>query len=318
MRVMFTAVCFVFLGLAGVFVNLISFEVNNYRFYICLATASITLVSVTYFYFLESPFHLYRRREVGRLFQCLLTMARRNHSKKDFPGIKSKLQAALLYGESSELCPKGECGRSTRGFPVQSTLYNSVDSIATRSTALSPCASSRPSSRSWLELFRTISLGDWKKILKLLVLYTQTQLVYNAGLLLNKDLGLSSVYVSGSLLAGFQALGYLAGVFVIPVLGRTTVNKVSCASLSALSLVILAVDFLSNSFDSYSQRSQSVRLFETGEPDECWGLCWCSRTVSTWASSTCTPQSSSGRRPGASRLPLSGPPGKWWAGPRPI
>ena len=273
LRVIFTSLAFCTNSVCAISINLVSIEYNHYSFYIYSYAICLALGSLSYFYFVESPFYLYKQRNMQRLYQSLLTICKRNYARQEFPLAKSKLQATLRYGRyfTSPTEPKNELEKSNslerlddQANPSDTTP--TVDGIDRSDSGKTPNFHLRLFfTRKYLCLF-----------LKLMFLMLQLELVLGLDVLINKDLGISNIFLSGALVGMFQAIGFTCGALIIPRLKRRTVNMLGSGSISVLSLVLLAIDIVSKQYWPYADRSGWFRVAETGKRDKSWhsGSCF--------------------------------------------
>lgn len=269
MRVIFNGLAFACGGVSGVFVNLVSLKINHYKFYIYLNGGGILVTSLFYLYLLESPFYYYKTGQIGRLFQCLLKMIHRNHPPKSCSSVAAQLQAQLRYSErkpvDDQLCLSDTHSSIVSDISESSLLEASkVDNGLT----LPQAKVSHPKNGLNLRLFFTRS--NLCRFAQLIALMLLLEIVYGLSILINKDLGISNIYLSGSLVCVFLTLGYLTASVVISKFDRRTLNLFVSVSISVLSGVMLAIDLIVKRSGAYSSRSQLVRISETGSLTSAW------------------------------------------------
>ena len=264
LRSKFSAVSFICFGLAGVAVNLISFKVDHFSFYIYLSAGSIAVTTPLYFYLVESPFHLYKKRRIEHLYRSLLTICERNHAGAQFLSVKSRLHSKLRYCKAVELRQKGQYASGQ--VKPQKSLHQPHD-LETPPSDTPELPGQEPSESSG-----TVGKRDLLTFAMLVVLFVDSEGIAVMSLIVNKQLGISSVQFSGIFVTTFQILGFLAGLWLVPRLGRRTVNIKSAALVCVYSGSILVIDLVSNHFVDYFERGRTVRVVETGNRDEC-SLC---------------------------------------------
>ena len=87
-------------------------------------------------------------------------------------------------------------------------------------------------------------------------------IAYGTSIMLNKDLGIDNIYLSGSLLCLFELIGYGLGGFYSDRFGRKQINIwVNCVILFA-SLSIMIMDLVSDIFIDFDKRSGVLRILE--------------------------------------------------------
>ena len=266
LRLMFTGMAFGSLGLSGLFINLISMRFSVYSFYIYMSMISLLVTNVCYLYFVESPFYFYKQRDIKKLYQCLMTICKRNFTKKELPSARSRLQKALRFGPQVSF--SGSNSETKDPKQIESTEFEDKDSTeeVSESSMTPKHPSSQIKSKFPFRLF--LQKPNFFKFLKVIFIFFQLEMVFGLGIIINKDLGISNIYLSGSLVCVFQTLGFLGGSFIVPKFKRRTVNMSSSLIICALSSLLLVVDLISNRSRPYSERSDSVRLVETGELDQ--------------------------------------------------
>lgn len=266
LRLLFPSFSFALYSLGGVFVSLASIWLTGYRAQLYLSLCSTLAASAFFFYFLESPFYLYKAKDIRKLYSGLLRICERNFPKEELPRVKARLQKELRYGAFFQSGAGQSCDLQTEG---QSLLPPEGDGGALPRPGESPEpperkpeAPRRLSGRlGCLKLFSRANLGVFVKFMGIFVMI---ETVFGMSMIINKDLGIPSVYLSGVLVALFQGGGYLCSSFFILRFGRRTLNLFCSAVAGGLSLALLALDLISKHFFAYSERPLAVQVAETG------------------------------------------------------
>lgn len=266
LRIKFSPLSFVSYGLAGVLVNCLSYFFSTYSFFIGLSLCCITGSSLLYLYIVESPFFLYRRQNIKKLYQCLLTICKRNFPVEQLPQVKLDLQALFRYGKYFQI-PQFKAELDGLG-QLNSESFSPADTphkIESQKHAENQFEVS--GLREQNKLFKQ----DVYRFFKILFIFGQVEGIFALSLIVNKYLGITNVHLNGVLVSLFQTSGYLAGIWFVLKLGRRTINVISSALLCVFSLLILGSDLISNLHLPYAQRSGAVRSVETGNCHQYWG-----------------------------------------------
>lgn len=104
----------------------------------------------------------------------------------------------------------------------------------------------------------------------MLFLMLQVELVFGLNMIINKDLGVSNIYLSRSLVYVSQCAGFLLGSLIVPKFNRRAIHLVCSGTLCVLSGVLLLVNVISKQYSPYSDRSTLVRVIETRNSHKCW------------------------------------------------
>lgn len=65
-------------SLWGLLIKAVFMKANKYTFYNYIITLSLAITSLNYLCFLQSPFFLYKQKNVSKLYEYLTTMCKRN------------------------------------------------------------------------------------------------------------------------------------------------------------------------------------------------------------------------------------------------
>ena len=104
------------------------------------------------------------------------------------------------------------------------------------------------------------------KFLKCILIQIGIYSVYGPSLYLNNDLGISNIYLSGSLLSLLGMAGYLLNFLFVAKMGHRTMNIMINLVVLTCCVILLIMDLISNAYIPYQQRSKAVRAVETGFP----------------------------------------------------
>ena len=259
LRIVFPSMCFVCYSLSGVMINLISIKMTNYRNLIYLNLFGVLGGTVVLFFFIESPFYLYKKKNIKKLYETLLKMCKRNYSKTELSRAKLQLQKKLRYGEYFETRDKEQT------FPESNHTIDSLNDSIDSSQKLLKIIKPKSEKAHFLLFFSKTNLFVFGKLMTVLTLL---QLISGLSYIINKDLGISNIYLSGILVSLFQAIAYFVGSFFIVKFGRKTLNIGSLIIIFLLSLILLAVNLISRHFVPYSSRSTAVKIADTGLIDK--------------------------------------------------
>lgn len=265
LRLIFSGIAYGVIGLSGIMVNVLSIKFNHYRFYVYFSTIGIVLTSLLYYYFLESPFYLYKQKKFDELYKCLLKMCERNYSKAEFNIVKLKLENQLGPDNSEDKNDEFINNQNKQKTVKIPLLNNQNDTVK-----IHPKIKNTAQIFKHQNKFQFIVFFTKKNLLifiKLIFIFFQIELTFGLSMIINKDLGISNVYLSGSLICLFQTIGYFTSSLITLKFKRRTINISSSVSICILSLMLLMVDLISNIFHTYSLRSISVRVLETGNCD---------------------------------------------------
>ena len=233
--------------MAGVFINVISFWVESYRVYLYLNLCVLVVSSVIYLFLVESPFYLHHSRDIQGLYKSLVTICSYNFTENELPKVKEQLQFALNNPHDVHLT---QFKTDTNRPPKQvADLFgdDEKDSLSLLE-----------------EAEETAHKGGLWTFLKLMIVFCQAEAMLYMALILNKQLGISSVQISGILITVFQTLGFLTGLLFAYKVGRRSINISTCVVICVLSLTILVIDLVNNLHVQYQDRSWGVRIAETG------------------------------------------------------
>lgn len=81
MRKIFIVVSFNFYVSGGIFVHLFSMHWNRFSYYIWISLVSIAVLSLPYFFFVESPFYYFKQGNMPGFKRCLAKIVSWNYSK---------------------------------------------------------------------------------------------------------------------------------------------------------------------------------------------------------------------------------------------
>lgn len=262
LRVKFPPVAFAIYGLSGIFVNVVSAFVAHYSFYIYLNAGSILALSVLYCFLVESPFYLYKAKNVQKLYRTLLKIGQRNLGPDELAAAKSSLQSRIKYGKCFGPDPEQsppEPPKAPSNFDVdKAVLFNR--SLVTHPRNLSLDLRKKSAKGFGLRVTKQELLN----LLKMVFVFFQTEGIFQMSLIVNKRLGLSNVHLCGVLVGLFQIVGYSCGLWFALRMGRRSLNILSACAVCFLSVSLLALDLVSNHFSPYFHRSKTVRVAETG------------------------------------------------------
>lgn len=87
-------------------------------------------------------------------------------------------------------------------------------------------------------------------------------IAYGTSIMLNKDLGIDNIYLSGSLLCLFELIGYGLGGFYSDRFGRKQINIWVNIIILACSLTIMIMDLISDIFIDFDKRPGAIRILE--------------------------------------------------------
>lgn len=263
LRSKFSAVTFGFFALAGIGVNLVSFKVVHFSFYIYLSSISIALTLPLYFCLVESPFYLYKQKKIKQLYSCLLRICQMNHSKDELLSVKAAIQSKLKYGRYFALAQHSGDGGRQAPLDRKSHDHFSLRSAKIRQPCLTPAF--EPENGWASQLSANLLRQDLWLFVKVFFLYLQSESIAVMSLIVNKQLGISVIQFSGVFVAVFQIIGSMAGFCVVPRLGRRSINLMTAVLICVYSAALLVTNAISNYFVAYFERSQTVRLIETGK-----------------------------------------------------
>lgn len=116
---------------------------------------------------------------------------------------------------------------------------------------------------------RSISIfrkGNFRIFILIVLIGIQIEIGFGMSFLLNKDLGIDNIYLSGMFLAAFEMLGYLTSMLLIHRLDRKTVNVLCIVVTFAVSLTLLVMGL---SRPDPTSRSRVYKVSECGKRDKC-------------------------------------------------
>ena len=103
MQKRFVALSFVGYVFGGVFANIFSMKWNHYSYYFYGNGGFTLLFSVSFFYFLETPFFFYKQRNIKGLYENLRAMCKRNNKMSEYESRKQKVFSILKQKMGSDL-----------------------------------------------------------------------------------------------------------------------------------------------------------------------------------------------------------------------
>lgn len=260
LRILFPPLSFGFYALGGAAVNAVAMKFNHYKFFIYLSLISVFISTFTYIYFLESPYFFYNKRDISGLYLNLLTICKRNFSSDEFPEAKKKLETKLKFGEylkteSYKLLNKLDKENVPKEKREEKIIFD-FDKIECL------IEKEKKSKYQFLEFFSKKNIIIF---FKLIFIFLQIQIIFGISLIVNKDLGISNIYLSGILVAFFQFFGNLIGTPIIKNYGRKSINICTAILITISSIIIIITDLISNHYTSYDKRPNAIRVFETGK-----------------------------------------------------
>ena len=258
---LFNSAMYLMFGLGGIFVNVISIWFNSYKFYLWLNLACVLVSSLAYFYFIESPFYYHKKREILKLYECLMSIARINKPPQKVNEIKESLRAVLKLETNESNRERNDLSSSNLNqIKTKVLLTDLEEEIPANDEESVKSEKSTPHKLAFLNLFRPANLWIF---LNYLILLTYLQLVWNLSLNINKDLGIDNVYLNGVLINGLEVVSYVFCLSYFHRFKRRTINISTSILATILAGALLVVDLVSNHSVAYSDRSQLVRVIET-------------------------------------------------------
>lgn len=248
----------VFFALGGLLANLFALHFKHYKDFLYLYFISMFLVSVGYFYILPSPFHLFRKKQLSKLYNCIQTICKRNFSGEQLT--KKELEVNQFFEQNMLSVTKNP----TIDPEDKQKVFSSIETqIKQEEKLISKSAAIKEQSfkSSILDFCSKKNLATFFKLIFLFILI---DLVFGLAMVINKDLGISNIYYSGMLVTSFQASGYVLATFILSRFGRRHINIFITSLVTVASIAIFVIDIVSKQFSAYSDRSHFVKLAETG------------------------------------------------------
>ena len=273
MRIKLNAISFIFYSGAGVFLNLVSIYINRYTFYLTLCLVLFSLSSISYFFFLETPFYFYKKKDICALHECLLAICKRNFGPVEFETQKETIESMLKFSKNADLSipnkislKNGDENEDENGLLKSKTVAMDLpDFIDTKdfkgNLTNSGDTGKEMIVKNYLEFFTKKNLFKYSMICVILL---SAECMFGISQILNKDLGISNIYLSGTLIVIFQLFGYGICSYLSTRVGRKKINQYTNIILISLGSVLLTLNLVSNSYQPYSQRGQFYRISETG------------------------------------------------------
>lgn len=271
-------------AVCGIFINLVSIKFNHYKFYFYLLLVFNLASCVIYFFFVESPFYLYKKKKIQSLYLVLRQICEANFSDEKRLSAVIRLEQSLRFGKHF----RNKAQRNTAH--LQKILITDTDFISENKESLdefnfcfdnqqilenedslllskkkSSEQSNSISEQSALDFLEFFSAKNLWVSARLVVVFAQAEVIFTLSLIVNKDLGISNFFVSGSLISLIQAVGYFVGSFVNSHFGRRSINIVIAGMVTGLSLLVLIVDLVSRRYSESLLRGAAVGVLETGE-----------------------------------------------------
>lgn len=97
-----------------------------------------------------------------------------------------------------------------------------------------------------------------------------TVFIYGLAMILNKDLGIRNIYLSGVLMTAPKILGHAGMSFIIPHFRIRSLILFMISCVLGLGIVLLAMNLTSNWFVAYPDRSDVYRVAESGNLTSDW------------------------------------------------
>ena len=111
-RVPSTGICITFFGLGQIFLNIIMIFMHNYRTLILFQGYCSIALSISYFFLVESPFYLYKKRSLGAFLKCLTKISKFNNKPEINRQKINEIETALMIPNSQEnvhlVCKRNE------------------------------------------------------------------------------------------------------------------------------------------------------------------------------------------------------------------
>lgn len=248
-------------ALGGFLTQLFALKFKHYKDFVCLYCISLSVVSIGYFYFLPSPYHLYRKKRLVQLYECVQTICKRNYSKEELVQKQHEIDQYFTQNILSQTSESDSIVKDkNQVFSLLETQIKHQEILISQSVDFQ-----EQSFRSSVVDF--CSKKNLAMFCKLTFLFVLVDLVFGLSILINKDLGISNIYLSGMMVTSFQIVGYIPATLVISKFGRRTINIFITSLVSVASLTIFVIDLVSKRHSPYSERSQAVRIAETGKRD---------------------------------------------------
>ena len=248
-----------FYTLGGICVNLFSIRWNYFADYIWLSAVCVGVCSLSYWVFIESPFYLFGRGDVEGLTRCLAVMCRWNFPESErarkLGEVRSILAQLPMASEKSlNAEPLLEPTSQIQNIECEQPPVPNSSKTETRSN--------KPPKHSVVELFFTRT-NVTRFVLVLCINFTG-YMIFGLGVIFNKNLGISNIYLSGLLLTVPKLFSHLLTSVLVTRVRTRTLNIWVNAVILVLAAGLLLMNLIHNDYEPYAERSRLYRVAESG------------------------------------------------------
>ena len=258
MRLVFGPINFLFNSFGGFLLNAQSIFLNAYTDYIWILLTMVLIMLVLQFYFLESPFLLYKQRNIIELHKCLLAISRRNADGDQLKKMQFTLESTLRFGITYE--EENEAHQTIQSRSKDSFI-KSIKSLENKRYDTNKRFSVNKISLFFEDIKIKQNIGKYFKIALIIL---PVQFSFGMTLLFNKNLGIKNIFLSGCFITSIQLIGYLINVLTVLRFGRKQINTMYFSLTLVLCAILLIMNVISNQYVPYHKRGDMYRGFETG------------------------------------------------------
>ena len=210
------------------------------------------------FYFLESPFLLYKQRNIVELHKCLLAICKRNADGDQLKKMQLTLESTLRFGITYQ--EENEAHKTIQSRSKDSFI-KSIKSLEKKRYETNKRFSVNKISLFFEDIKIKQNVGKYFKIALIIL---PAQICLGLSLLFNKNLGIKNIFLSGCFITSIQLIGYLINVLTVLRFGRKQINTMYFSLTLVLCAILLIMNVISNQYVPYHKRGDMYRGFETG------------------------------------------------------
>jgi len=223
-----TGFLFLSWGLGEIMINVLNIWITHYKVNFLIQFLPLTLLGVTYLTLQESPYLLYKLKNIGELYSSLKFIGLKNGRSEQF--VTQELDRRLAIDKV-----------------VQGNLGD-IDSF--RLKRLNPVRGGQ--FKGYLRYFHKLCKDKsivWR-LIGVTLITGNIYIGYSLSLLIPQRIGLSNIYLNGIFLGVSEIISYLIAIPIGSRVQRRHLNFMCAFSIFVLDLLLLVLDFTGDSIDS--------------------------------------------------------------------
>ena len=214
-------------GLGEIMVNVLNIWITHYKVNFLLQFATIALLGLTYFFLQESPYVLYKLKDVGQLYATL-----------KYIGVTNRRDPAAIQAELDQRL-------AVRKVTVQN--IEQLDSFRLRRLN----ADQKPNKfrgfwRFCNKFYKNKAL--FYRLVGVTVITGNIYIGYSLSLLIPQRIGLKNIYLNGIFLGVSELISYIIAIPIGSIVKRRHLNFGCAAAIIVLDLLLIVLDLTAESW----------------------------------------------------------------------